>query len=153
MNTKATNNASLMAFASDRSPRSMFFVVKDTPIPLARPRMTGGGRVWDSQKHQKLIIGLSLTNQLNGLPLFEGALEVDITFYFPMPKRINEIRRAAMRNTPHIFKPDIDNCIKMYLDCASNGILFEDDAIIATIHSKKLYDDVPRTEIVITEIS
>ncbi len=36
--------------------------------------------------------------------------------------------------------PDIDNVIKYYLDC-SNGILFKDDALVATVNARKLYDN------------
>lgn len=141
-----------MAFASERAPRTMHFVIPGIPIPLARPRFSGG-HVWDSQKPQKLIIGLMLADQLGSLPLFSGALEVAFTFYFPMPKRLSAKHNLEMRGTPHKIRPDCDNIIKLYLDC-SNGILFKDDCMVVTLHAKKVYDDgnSPRTEMIITEL-
>ncbi len=141
-----------IAFGSERQHRSMHFIINDTPVALARCRMTGNGKVFDSQKQQKMIIGLSLAAQLGSKPLFTGPLEVDLKFFFPISKSKSPKHRLEQRGKPHIFKPDIDNCIKMYLDCASGGVLFKDDAIIATIHSQKIYDDIARVEILITEL-
>lgn len=142
-----------VAFGSERCPRSMHFIINDQPIALARCRMTGSGRLFDSQKQHKMIIGLALASQLGSKPLFSGALEIELRFFFPISKAHNtDKKKSLLRGKPHTYKPDLDNCIKMYLDCASNGVLFKDDAIIAAIHSYKLYDDTPRTEIIITEM-
>lgn len=130
--------------------RSKFFTIKDAPIPLQRPRYSQN-HVWDSQKHQKMVIGVQFEQQMLKNEPFSGPLEIDINFYFAMPKRLSSTKRDALRLSYHHCRPDIDNLIKMYLDCA-NGILFKDDAIIAVVHSRKLYDDTERTELTISEL-
>ena len=142
-----------MAFASERTPRSMFFIIMGNPIPLARPRFSKDGHVWDSQKPQKLVVGLDLIKQLGSLPKFEDALSVDFKFYFPLPTRLSIEHEAKLKGSPHKKRCDLDNCIKMYLDC-SIGVLFEDDCLVSTINASKMYDDgkSPRTEMIITEL-
>lgn len=130
-------------------PRTMTFVLQGTPIPLARTRMSGD-HCYDSQKHYKLTIGLALAAQLKSSNLFSGPLQVDFIFYFPMPNRLTGSKKESKMGKPHIFVPDLDNCIKMYLDC-SNKILFKDDCSVWKINATKVYGD-PRTEMIITEI-
>jgi len=142
-------NAKTIGFASERTQRRKHFKIDDVPIPLRRARFTGT-HCWDSQKQQKMIIGLALQSQLADEPLFEGPLDIDILFYFPISKRLSKENQLIYKDKPHIFKPDLDNLIKMYLDC-SNNILFKDDCIVSTIHARKLYG-IPRTEIIITEL-
>lgn len=146
-----SNDALKVAFASERTPRSLMFVIEGNPIPLQRPRMSGS-HCWDSQKQEKMIISLDLADQLDDEDLFAGPLEVDFTFYMPMPKRASMESKMKTIGKHHTTRPDTDNLIKMYLDCASNGILFKDDCLIAIIHAKKIYDVEPRTLIMITEI-
>ena len=140
------------AFASERSTatRTNHFIIYGDPIPLQRPRMSGT-HCWDSQKQQKMIISRSFTTQLADGPLFQGPLSVEFLFYFPLKKRMTPKKKLEMTGTAHIFKPDLDNLIKMYLDCSSDSILFKDDATVAQISAKKLYGD-PRTEMIITEL-
>lgn len=139
-----------IAFGSLPELRSITFTILGVPIPLARPRMSGN-HCWDSQKQQKLIIGLALSAQLKDEPLFAGPLSIDFSFFFPLPKRLNK-RQTTKEDIPHIAKPDIDNCIKMYLDCASNDILYKDDCIIAALSAKKCYSPTPRTIMTISEL-
>ena len=141
------------AFASERSTtnRINHFIIPGVPVPLYRPRMSGG-HCWDSQKQQKMVISLMLTTQLADGPLFAGPLFIDFMFYFPLPKRMTNKKKKEVIGTPHTFKPDIDNVLKFYLDCASNDILFHDDAIVVRIAAQKLYGE-PRTEMIITELS
>ena len=52
---------------------------------------------------------------------------------------------------PHATIPDLSNCIKFIEDICS-GVVYKDDAIIASISSKKLYDNEPRTEFFFTSL-
>lgn len=143
-----------IAFLSERNihvpPRSMTFVIEDIPIALRRTRMSGT-HCWDSQKQEKMIIGIALTQQLKSQPLFTGPLQIDITFHFPIKGRVSKEYREKKTGSPHMNKPDIDNLIKMYLDCASNGILFRDDCLVASVNARKIYGPA-KTEIIITEM-
>lgn len=121
------------------------YVVLGDPTPLARGRFVNR-RVWDSQKQEKLIFGLNLKNLHGNKPLFTGPLHLELNFFFPIPR---SKQKKNLAGTYHFFRPDLDNLIKFAADCA-NGVLFKDDAIIASIKSCKLYDlDKPRTEIII----
>lgn len=132
--------------------RSKTYIVKGDPIPLARGRF-GKSRIYDSQKHLKLIWTVALSNQHDDEPLFTGALQIDATFYMPMPKSFSK-KYEMMVNMPHIYKPDADNLLKWVMDCASKGVLFKDDCSVALGSFKKLYDyeDKTRTEFTLTEL-
>jgi len=124
------------------------YILEGSPIPLARARYTGR-RVWDSQKHLKLVTGIALANQHGDHPLYAGPIHMEIDFFMPMPQ--DPRKRKKMDGNYHCYKPDIDNLIKFIADIA-NGILYNDDCIISSIISKKIYDEEPRTEITIREI-
>lgn len=126
---------------------SKVYILPGDPTPLARPRF-GNKTVWDAQKGQKLVNGIGLREQHENVPLFEGALHLDITFYFPVPK-VN--RKHHKVGAFHIFKPDLSNLIK-YVEDVAVDILYKDDAIIAKITAQKLYAEHPRTEFTITNL-
>lgn len=143
-------DVNLIAFASERAPRTRIFHIDGIPAPLARPRFANG-HVYDSQKDQKFLIGLKLKEQMENERLFDGPLEIDLTFYFPFPPRSSPYRKAARPGSPHIKKPDLDNLIKMVCDCAANNILYKDDCIISACYARKMYG-TPGTELIIREL-
>ena len=125
----------------------MKYIIMGKPTPLARARHANG-HVYDSQKHEKLRVGLHLENQHDDKPKYKGALHMEIIFYFEPSNK----KRDLLHGRPHIIKPDTSNLIKFYED-VGNGILYQDDCTIASITAKKLYDKgETRTEIIITEI-
>jgi Holliday junction resolvase RusA-like endonuclease len=63
----------------------------------------------------------------------------------PIPKT------RKKKNLFHISRPDLSNMIKFYEDVAQ-GILFSDDSKIAKITATKVYDEMPRVEIIITNV-
>ena len=130
--------------------RSATYTLQGSPIPLARARH-GNYRTWDSQKHHKLICGITLTEQHNNAPLFTGPLLFTITFYMQIPHSSSLKKKAILDKTPHHIKPDLSNMLKFYEDVAAT-ILFADDAQIAYVVAQKIYSDSPRTEFTITEI-
>jgi len=122
------------------------YIVDGDPIPLKRPRLSTGV-VFDSQKKQKLITGISLSNQHNDQPLFDGPLSVDIVFYMKTPIK----KYKDLIGKYHTNRTDLDNLVKYILD-AANTILYADDALIAEINAKKVYDARPRTEFFIKKL-
>lgn len=144
-------DARRIAFASERSPRTMHFIIEGNPIPLARPRMSKDGHVWDSQKAQKLIVALELQRQFKNHPLFTSALGISLLFYFDMPTRLSKKSKDSTIGKPVMKRPDTDNLIKFYLDCA-NDIIFTDDSIVTQIYAEKLYGDHARVEMIIGEL-
>jgi len=122
---------------------SASYIIPGSPIALARARFSNQ-RVWDSQKQLKINIGLVLRHQHAERPLFMGPLHIDLAFYMPIPQSLSQKKKLAMDGTPHYCKPDVDNLIKLALDCC-NGIVYKDDCQVAVICAKKIYSTEPRT--------
>ena len=88
---------------------------------------------------------------------FDEPLCVDIDFYFSRPKSHYGTGRNANKLKPsssinHITKPDIDNLRKFVMD-AMNKVFWRDDSIICEGHTRKIYSDMPRIEILIKTIN
>lgn len=140
----------------------MKFVIEGDPISWKRP--AGKFHRYDEQKVQKQKVRASLLQQWNNAYESENkkiqmeasnlsmaqSFEVSYTFLFST----KQFESIAQKNaklwdfTPHNTKPDVDNLVKFYSDCA-NGILWKDDAQVSVCNSKKLFDENPRTEMVI----
>lgn len=127
--------------------RQAKYVIPGEPVPWARP----GGRSirFDTQKQIKLIYGIYLREQHEG-PLFTGPIQIQVKFFMPLSQRLSKKNAEKFHGVLHDKKPDIDNLLKLLLDCAT-GILFKDDACIACIISDKRYDKEPRTELTILQ--
>ncbi len=77
---------------------------------------------------------------------------VSFIFYMPIPASIRK-RDAALYNSEtlkHDKKPDVDNLIKLYLDCM-DGIVIQGDQKVSLGASIKLYSPHPRTAIWVHE--
>ena len=127
----------------------MLYILKGDPTPLNRPRFNSNSRkVWDSQKERKVVSSLDLKYQHGDRPLYEKALKIECIFYFRIPKtRKNKLKPGDI----YYYKSDIDNLLKFIFD-VGNKVLYTDDCLVAEVVAKKLYDDIPRTEMIITEI-
>ena len=77
---------------------------------------------------------------------FTKATELDITFFMKPPQKRKENGGWC------ITRPDLDNMEKMYLDVLTDCRVLQDDAIIAKIIARKIYDTEPRCVIVLTEL-
>lgn len=127
----------------------MTYVIEGDPIALARVRIASNNRCYDSQKETKLVCGIQLSNQHENLPLFTGPLHINMTFFMPIAP---SSQKKNLAGSYHYFRPDLDNCIKFICDIAT-GILYHEDCIIASISAKKVYDNKPRTEFCITQLT
>lgn len=78
--------------------------------------------------------------------------DVSFVFYMHMPKtmRKGDKKLAEQELLRHVNKPDIDNLIKLYLDCMLKTVL-TDDRMVAIAGAVKLYSPRPRTLIMIQE--
>lgn len=119
------------------------------PVSLKRPRM-GKQHMFDAQKEQKLITGISLQQQHGAYDLFEGPLLLIAEFFFKMPVKITKKKREELNGQPVEKKPDLSNLIK-YIEDAATTVLYHDDCIITTITAIKRYGDEPHTHFVIAE--
>lgn len=89
------------------------------------------------------------------IPVFGKGVPVTMAIWlcFPRPKSDlvwnNEHREFDKKDIewmPHMQGftgvPDIDNCLKFYMDCM-NGLYYHDDRQVVAVHVYKVYDDFP----------
>jgi Holliday junction resolvase RusA-like endonuclease len=107
--------------------------------------------MWDSQRYIKSKYGDMLDEQHGDLELFEGPIKLEAWFYFKIPKGLKAEAYHQRRGNYHKQRPDLSNLIKFIEDVAS-GILYKDDALIASIVAHKVWDENPRTEFTLVEI-
>ncbi len=115
------------------------YVLYGNPVAWARPA-PARNHMWDTQKQIKFQYGALLRQQHDDAPLLEGPLHLEIKFYFHIART-----RKHQPGGYHIFKPDLSNLIKLIEDIGS-GILYKDDALIASMRAAKIYDETPRIE-------
>lgn len=128
-------------------------VIAGAPKPQPRPRLSKYG-VFDPAYQFKKTYEHQVRKQLpSGLLKDSGlVLGIDATFYMMIPQyAIKQKLAEKSENAYHTNVPDIDNLIKLMLDCL-NEIAFSDDRQIAKICCEKKYSNNPRTEIKITNI-
>lgn len=115
------------------------------PVPLNRPRFTKAGRCYDNQKKIKEGYRWQIKSQFRKDPL-TVPIALDIIFFMPIPKSLSKIKKRQMQNgmIGHIKKPDLDNLQKFVCDCL-NELVFEDDAQVCEMRSKKIYSCNPGT--------
>lgn len=122
------------------------YVIPGNPVSLKRPRFSSQtNRMYNSQRNHMLVMSIGLQSQHNNDSLFEGPLHMDVTFFMPIPSKTSKKNLPSLILKPDPTRPDLDNLIKMIADIG-NGILYKDDALIASISAKKVYDINPRTE-------
>lgn len=128
------------------------YVIPGNPISLKRPRFSSATkRMYNPQRNEMLILSIGLQSQHDDEPLFEGPLHMDVTFFMPIPSKTSKKAKQDIILKPDATRPDLDNLIKFVADI-SNGVLYKDDALIASISAKKVYDINPRTEFSIQSI-
>lgn len=86
----------------------------------------------------------------------EGPLRMSVDFFFARPKSHYRTGKNSSELKPsapmwHTSKPDRDNLDKFCMD-AMKGIFFRDDAQVCLGRIRKMYSDMPRTEIEIVQI-
>ena len=128
-------------------------VISGQPVAKGRPRMTRNGHAYTPEKtaNWETIAKWEARRQFDGEPL-DGALDVSIYAYFAIPESWPKWKKqAALSGTVlHTVKPDADNVSKC-VD-AFNGILWTDDARIASSHVHKQYSAEPRVVVIVTSL-
>ena len=131
------------------------FSIPGEPVAKARPRFTRNGHAYTPAKTRiyEEIVRLHATKAMRGKKMLSGAVEMDITFYFPIPKSFNKVLKAQATSGTlrHTKKPDWDNTGKIISD-GCNRIVFQDDAQVSDSHVRKRYSDFPRVEVSIKEV-
>jgi len=132
----------------------MKITIEGNPIPKKRHRcrcVHGHGQAYDEQAtNDTPIVKAIMKSQVKEKgPHFEynQSLIVHFRFYIPINKSETNSKRNAKLwgfDKPTV-KPDFDNLIKFYCDCA-NGVLWSDDCMVVEGSYFKTYSDFPRTE-------
>ena len=82
-------------------------------------------------------------------PLATG-FELRFSFFMPIPPSWSNKEKNLHYGTHHIFRPDVDNLLKYYMDILQSA-LYKDDKQVHTVFAEKRYinneDEAPRTEI------
>lgn len=124
----------------------MTYIIDGDPISWARARPNyNSRRMWDAQKHEKLVLGLDLVKQHGPNPPFSGPISLEVNFYMKLPQK------GRNPGDWHSGKPDFSNLLK-FIEDTGNKILYIDDCMIVSVSGKKVYDRNPRTEFTITRL-
>jgi Holliday junction resolvase RusA-like endonuclease len=129
-------------------------VVPGEPIGKARPRWSQHGTYTPTKtvNYETQIKERFAAEHPGHIPL-TCAVRMEVRAFFSIPKSASRTKAEAMRLnqiTP-TKKPDADNCLKIVAD-ALNGIAYRDDSQIVWAEIRKGYSEVPRIEIVISQV-
>jgi len=134
------------------------FTVFGQPSSQARARYFRRGNfsgMYDPSKKDKNTFAIIVQKYAPKQPITE-AISLEVIFYMLRPKshygtgkNSSQLKKTAPQN--HSSKPDIDNLTKFVID-AMNTIFFKDDSLISQLNVKKIYSDIPRTEVKIKKL-
>ena len=133
----------------------MKLTVIGTPKALKRHRHTKKGFTYDPSFQDKKQFSLQANIMKPDRPL-EGALKVNLKFYFQRPKNHYRSGKFSKLLKPNISgnyktnKPDLDNLVKLVLDSLQGCGFYRDDSQVVSIVADKYYCELseePRTEI------
>ena len=127
------------------------------PISKKRPRFVRRGKFvgtyncqdTEEGKFKWELLRSILSHRSGDGPLIPAntPIGLNVIFYMPIPSGLSK-RKLALLDFKHIKKPDTDNLLKFLKDCG-NGVLWADDSQVWEVRARKIYDEAPRTEIVL----
>lgn len=125
------------------------------PVSQARVRFSSRGKfghAYDPNEKIKKEIKERLKKLKGDDTYFYKNPRVSFVFKMAIPKSIPKKLRVKYleKIVRHEKKPDIDNLVKLYMDCLT-GIFYEDDSVVSLGESIKIYDPNPETLIIIEE--
>lgn len=135
----------------------MTFILHGNPKPKQSARhgvVNGQIRSWQPRQvtQETENIRYSLIQQLpEGFIPFDNGIEIEIQFFFEVPKGISNKFRKVSNTGAAMFKttkPDLDNLQKLVLD-AMQGVIFKNDALIYSLSSTKSFSETPGIRIVV----
>ena len=134
----------------------MKIIIDGEPVSQIRMKYSGRngiGRIYDPREKIKKEIKKDVEKQCQNHCLISHP-RVSFVFHMPIPKstpkKLLEIYNSGLLK--HEKKPDIDNLVKLYLDCIDTYIL-DGDEEVQLGPCVKLYHPHPKTIIFITEAS
>jgi len=135
------------------------FVVEANPVGKGRPRafrLGTGVRMHTPPKTKayEQTIAFAAKLAMQGQPLLSGPVSAVMTFSLPIPASwsLRKAQEASLGQTLPTVAPDLDNLAKAVLD-GCNGVVFEDDRQVVTLHITKRYADKGRVAVSFEEIA
>ena len=135
----------------------VMFSVEGTPVPKGRPRFSRRGNFVSTYTPTKTRDYESLIAQAARIAMSTAEpLKTPVAAYIyitvPIPQSYSKKRSAACLDGSErpCKKPDADNILKAYFD-AMNGIVYEDDSQIVSIHATKRYGLIGMVEVLVKE--
>lgn len=127
----------------------MKIIIPGKPIPQTRMRHCGI-RTYDPRAKEKKQIREFLKTQQNVLSYKYP--RISFLFHMPIPKTLpkRDVNTYNSGIVKHVKKVDIDNLVKLYLDCLT-GIIIDKDETVALGSCVKVYHPEPKSIIWIHE--
>lgn len=129
-------------------------VIPGKPMGKQRPRVLKNGISYTPKEtvNYETYIKTIYATECGQEPL-QGALQMKITAYFPIPKSASKVKKKAMErgDIRPTKRPDSDNIIKIVAD-ALNGLAYKDDSQIVSCTLDKYYSEVPRVQVQIRKV-
>lgn len=131
----------------------MKIVIPGIPVPQARMKHCNRGSfvsTYDPKAKEKLLIRTILNQYRTGNII--DFPRISFLFHMPIPASFTKKKRAFYESgtLKHDKKPDVDNLIKLYLDCL-DGIILQGDQKVSLGPCIKVYHKEPKTIIWIHE--
>jgi len=130
----------------------LIFTIPGKPMAQKRHQTTMGGKhTFNPSKGDKQVIAQECRIAANQQEWRSAPcpMALKIYFYFRRPKS-----RKSLNEKYHTQTPDLDNCIKLYVDAMESVCLLHNDKQICSLVSGKFYTDKePYTAIELRPIS
>ncbi len=114
--------------------------VKGTPRPQPRPRMVNGTVISTASKPAKAyraVVLAACKSAYAQCGQIKGPVYLTLGLWFFSAKRAKEFGQ------PHTLRPDGDNVLKLWMDCAQKAGLIEDDSRVASSFVTKRWAATP----------
>lgn len=133
----------------------MKIIIKGEPVPQARARLYkrwGKHGVYDPNAKDKEIIREFLKCKADLHSQQFNYPSISFLFHMPIPKNLSKRVMSIYESglLKHTKKPDVDNLVKLYLDCL-DGIIIHKDQKVSLGSCVKVYHPEPKTIIWISE--
>jgi Holliday junction resolvase RusA-like endonuclease len=119
--------------------KSPNYIIPGPPIPQPRARILRNGFSYDPRSKEKQNIKAQLLAQrnANNSHMLTCPVFLDITFFMPIPAATSKKKELSLWGKPCTKKNgDIDNLLKLYLDCFINVLLLDDSQVFSLFCSK-----------------
>ena len=131
------------------------FTVLGCPQSKQRPRasvINGHARMYTPKETVNYENLVRYTYQKEVGKKLEGAIEMTVKAYFPIPKSVSKKQHTIMATEtyPCTKLKDIDNTCKVCMDSLLK-VAYDDDRQVYRLIGEKWYSETPRVEIILRE--